>query len=290
VRGASALDRLLAEFPNADLSVIAVWEPVLKTDIAAPLTRVLGLLGDRRVAQYWDPGRVVSEDLIRSSNSDPARYGLNEALPPGFVVWDAVLVFARSAHWDHNLPVPVYYGGPFDLGDSSMPHALATFLLVLAAAAGTAPVPIGPLRVGDAEGKTITLDAPGVLYLVDFWALGCKPCIVEMPELERLANEYEPGGRFRLVSVVASGWEGKDLLTVATQAGTKLPISSDPDDLFRQLQITAFPTKLLIRDGKLLIRKRGGGTGAYETWKKVIDSELQRPTEPSSSGATSKTQ
>jgi hypothetical protein len=33
-------------------------------------------------------------------------------LPPGFVSWDVVAVFAKSAHWERDLPVPVYYGGP----------------------------------------------------------------------------------------------------------------------------------------------------------------------------------
>jgi hypothetical protein len=112
VRGAFALDRLLAEFEEAGLRVLIVWEPVLKTDIAAPLTGVLSLLGDRRVAQYWDPNRVISEDLIRSANSDPAQYGLDEAFPPEYVAWDVVVVFAKSAHWGHNFPAPVYYGGP----------------------------------------------------------------------------------------------------------------------------------------------------------------------------------
>ena len=147
-------------------------------------------------------------------------------------------------------------------------------------AAGTTPGPIGPLRVADVDGKSITLDTPGVVYLVDFWALGCQPCIVEMPELERLAKEYEPSGRFRLVTIVASGWAGKDLLTVAEQAGTKLPIYSDPDDLFRQLEIKAFPTKLLIRDGKLLARKKGGGPGAYALWSKRITEVLAMPPAP----------
>jgi thiol-disulfide isomerase/thioredoxin len=166
------------------------------------------------------------------------------------------------------------------------PSRLVLLLALLVAtpvawAAGTTPGPIGPLRVADAEGHTMTLDAPGVLYLVDFWALGCKPCIMEMPDLERLAKDYEPAGRFRLVSVVASGWEGKELLTVAEQAGTTLPIYSDPDDLFRQLEIRAFPTKLLIRDGQLLARKRGGGPGAYENWSKVITDALRGPAAPS---------
>ena len=160
-----------------------------------------------------------------------------------------------------------------------MPHLIAALLLALAgpAATGATPDSIPTLRVGDAEGRTTTLNAPGMLYLVDFWALGCKPCILEMPELERLAKEYESEGRFRLVSVVASGWEGKDLQMVAQQAGTTLPVYSDPDDLFRQLEIRAFPTKLLMRDGVLLARKRGGGPGAYETWKKIIDAALQDP-------------
>jgi hypothetical protein len=112
VRGASALDALLAEFPDARLRVQVVWEPVLKTDIAAPLTSVLGLIKDRRVRQYWDPGRIVSADLVRTFNQNPARYGRDEDLPPGFVAWDLVAVFAKDAHWERDLPVPVQYDGP----------------------------------------------------------------------------------------------------------------------------------------------------------------------------------
>lgn len=112
MRGASALDRLLAEFPDAPLQVQVVWEPVLKSDIAAPLSGVLAMLTDRRVTQYWDPGRIISADLVRSVNETPARYGFEETLPPGFVAWDVVAVFARSTHWERDLPVPLHYDGP----------------------------------------------------------------------------------------------------------------------------------------------------------------------------------
>jgi len=112
VRGASALDELLAEFPDAALRVQVVWEPVLPTDIAPPLTRTLRLLDDRRVTQYWDPELTLSDDIVRSVNRDPGRYGFEEALPPGFVAWDVVAVFARSERWTTDLPVPAYYGGP----------------------------------------------------------------------------------------------------------------------------------------------------------------------------------
>jgi len=112
VRGASALNDLLANFPNARLQVQVVWEPVLRSDVAAPPTMLLGLLDDPRVAQYWDPGRVVSEDFVRTVNANPARYRLEEPLPPGFIAWDAVAVFGGDARWEDDLPVPAYYGGP----------------------------------------------------------------------------------------------------------------------------------------------------------------------------------
>ena len=112
VRGASALDDLLAEFPNARLRVHVVWEPVIKSDITAPLTKVLGLLDDQRVTQYWDPHRVVSDDVVRTANANPARYRLEEPLPPDFTAWDVVAVFGGDARWEAELPVPAYYGGP----------------------------------------------------------------------------------------------------------------------------------------------------------------------------------
>jgi thiol-disulfide isomerase/thioredoxin len=132
---------------------------------------------------------------------------------------------------------------------------------------------IGPLRFADAEGRTITLDAPGVVYLVDFWALGCKPCIAEMPELERLANELEPSGGFQLVRVAWGGWNGSELLKVAEQAGMKPPVYSDPESWHDRLEVDAFPTKFLIRDGTVLARARGGGAGAYDRWRAAIERE-----------------
>jgi hypothetical protein len=103
---------LLAEFPEARLRVQVVWEPVLKTDLTAPMSAVLGLLQDLRVTQYWDPDRVVSTDLVRSANEAPGRYGRDEAFPPGFVAWDVVAVFSRSARWERDVPTALHYGGP----------------------------------------------------------------------------------------------------------------------------------------------------------------------------------
>src|SRR5262245_40715216 len=112
MRGASALEELLAGFPDAPVRLHVVWLPALKTDFAPPLNKVLGLIDDPRAVQYWDPKRIVSADIVRAVNEGAARYGFEEELPPDFIVWDVVAVFDGSARWERDLPPPAYYGGP----------------------------------------------------------------------------------------------------------------------------------------------------------------------------------
>jgi thiol-disulfide isomerase/thioredoxin len=138
--------------------------------------------------------------------------------------------------------------------------------------------PIGTLRFADAQGQVIVLDKPGIVYLVDFWSPVCKPCIQEMPDLERLAKEYEPGGKFRLVSVLSGGWQGQDLLKIAEQAGAKMTIYGDPENWHDRLAVDAFPTKFFVRDGTVLARKRGGGAGLYNHWKGEVEKALKPET------------
>ena len=151
---------------------------------------------------------------------------------------------------------------------------MAAALLAFASAFALAPgTEIGTIRFADAEAQPLALDAPGVVYLVDFWAMGCKPCFVEMPELDKLAKELEPTGKFRLVSV-AWGWTPKDLNDVAKRAGVTRAIYADPEGWFSRLGCHGFPCKALVRDGVVLRQITGGGAGAYEKWKKAIVPEL----------------
>ncbi len=112
MRGASALQPMLDAMPDADVRTFVVWEPVIWSDVAPPTSSVLALLRDPRAAQYWDPKRSLSRDIVRSVNLDPRRYGFAEPLHESFVVWDVVAVFGPGAVWESDLPVPVFYDGP----------------------------------------------------------------------------------------------------------------------------------------------------------------------------------
>jgi hypothetical protein len=119
--------------------VLVVWEPVLPTDVAPPVAGALGLITDGRVAQYWDAGRSLSNDLVRSVNAAPNRYGLREPLPSGFIAWDVVAVFGPGEHWAEDVPVPDYYGGPVvDVIDPAR-EAIVRALRPAVASGGPAP-------------------------------------------------------------------------------------------------------------------------------------------------------
>lgn len=46
--------------------------------------------------------------------------------------------------------------------------------------------------VADMDGKTVDLaEMEGKVVVLNFWFVGCKPCIQEMPELNRLVDKYK---------------------------------------------------------------------------------------------------
>lgn len=85
---------------------------------------------------------------------------------------------------------------------------LAIFSAALVGAVAVAADP-KPLTIGDkvpafpvdgyAKGKTITEFEPGKVYVVEFWATWCGPCIASMPHLSDMADKYK--GKADFISV-----------------------------------------------------------------------------------------
>jgi hypothetical protein len=112
VRGVSALQAVLEELGDAPVEVLAVWEPVLATDIAPPTTTVLGILHGRRVRQYWDPQKLLSEQLIKALRANPKllKPDMGEEIPD--VAWDVVMIYDAQDVWTGDIPFPRWYGAP----------------------------------------------------------------------------------------------------------------------------------------------------------------------------------
>jgi thiol-disulfide isomerase/thioredoxin len=142
---------------------------------------------------------------------------------------------------------------------------IAALVIVLAlspaVAAPLATMPV-KLKVGDAApqfsrtdllGKNFDLKAQrGKIVLIDFWASWCAPCMIEIPHLSRLQNQY--GGRG--LQIVGIAMDDSEAVTRQTMRKTALsyPVVQG-DAKFGNLYggVLGLPLQMLVgRNGKIL--------------------------------------
>lgn len=109
--------------------MFVVWEPVIATDLGPPTTGALARVHDRRAVQYWDHDRALSAEIVRSVMAAPDRYGLEDKLDAGPIVWDTVALFPRDVLWERRFPVPAFYGFPVVAAAPGLVNALASSII-----------------------------------------------------------------------------------------------------------------------------------------------------------------
>ena len=89
-------DNVLEKVKSDDLSVLAVWMPVLGSDNAGEGKKAEPLLADPRVTHYWDADRSLGN-----------LYARQLPLPNGRdLAWDIYFVYAPGVRWQDELPEP----------------------------------------------------------------------------------------------------------------------------------------------------------------------------------------
>lgn len=113
----------------------------------------------------------------------------------------------------------------------------------------------------DQFGKSHKLeDYKGKVIFLNFWATWCGPCRSEMPEIQKLYEEYTAMGNDSEVVILGVagpgiGQEGtvSDITKFMEENGYTYPVLMDETgELFEWYGISAFPTTYMIdRDGNL---------------------------------------
>lgn len=119
--------------------------------------------------------------------------------------------------------------------------------------------PVPPFRIASLDDPRATIDSAalrGSVYLIDFWATWCRPCVDEMPNLQRAYDDYRGRG-FRIVSLSLD----KDRETVAKfRAGTaRMPWMNGlleggiESETGKRFELTGIPKPILVgRDGRII--------------------------------------
>lgn len=114
MRGASALGKLLAAHPEADVRVMVIWLPVLDSDKGPPRDKVRRPLRDPRVTEYWDPERWASPRMLERASLVMRARGEEPDFGPDAVAWDVIALFPAGVVWEDPFPAPTWWDAPVE--------------------------------------------------------------------------------------------------------------------------------------------------------------------------------
>jgi thiol-disulfide isomerase/thioredoxin len=119
------------------------------------------------------------------------------------------------------------------------------------------------------------------ILVLNFWNSGCKPCIAEIPGLDRLVNEY----RTKKVRFLAFSYDEPEVIRekfIKQKKFLYTHIITEADSIYKYYQANGFPTNFVIdRNNKILLHIAGGlvtpeaGDAMYRKIKKAIDKALE---------------
>lgn len=142
--------------------------------------------------------------------------------------------------------------------------------------------PAVDFNLTDQYGNTHTLSQyKGKTIFLNFWGTWCPPCRAEMPDIQKLYEEFDQEGEDALIILgVAAPNLGKEksedgIKTFLEENGYTYPVLMDTEaGLFQTYGITSFPTTIMIdRDGNLF----GYATGQLneETMRSIIQQTME---------------
>jgi len=104
------------------------------------------------------------------------------------------------------------------------------------------------------DGGSVALESlRGRVVLLNFWAVDCPPCRIEMPELEKIHRRYSGRG-LRVLGVTEMDPAPDQAARFVAQIGVTYPILLDPGARIGTLYgIEAHPTSLVI-DARGIVR------------------------------------
>ena len=104
------------------------------------------------------------------------------------------------------------------------------------------------------------------LIVLNFWATTCGPCIGEMPDLNRLVDQYQAKVRFLAVS-----GESKERINNFLQKHIfNYEIIPDAGAIEKAFSISSLPTHVVIKSGQILWKGSGASSGNTERLEGII--------------------
>lgn len=136
--------------------------------------------------------------------------------------------------------------------------------------------------IRDMDGKAIDESVFSLhkLTMINFWEPWCGPCINEMPDIQKLYQDYEHLG-FYVIGVYSSTEMKADVKKIIENAGITYPIATYSDS-FDRFQTGYVPTTIFVDEHGWVLpimassdqEKLFAGARSYEDWAALIETYL----------------
>ncbi len=125
----------------------------------------------------------------------------------------------------------------------------------------------------------------GKITMVNIWATFCGPCIREMPDLQKLSEDYADKG-FQIVGICCDIYKAGDVFDegsineakkIVEETGVKYLNLLPSDDLKKAKidSVTSVPETFFVDEKGNVLGESFIGSRSYDDWAKIIDSVLE---------------
>ncbi len=123
--------------------------------------------------------------------------------------------------------------------------------------------------LADMSGNPVTFsDFRGDIIFLSIWATWCPPCRAEMPNIQRLYDQYGE----KITMVLASQEDPATIKSFMEEQGYTMPFYRLVRNLPETLQSSSIPTTFLInREGKIAVKKTGAAKWDGDFFTGYID-------------------
>lgn len=130
-------------------------------------------------------------------------------------------------------------------------------------------------RTTDLNGNEVKLSdfSDAKIIIINMWEPWCGPCVNEMPELEKLYENYKDKGV--VIIGVTSSSTSAEAAEVVKGLNIKYPVIINGSD-FDIMQTGYVPTTIVVdSEGSILTPEPIIGSKSYEGWESVINTYLK---------------
>ncbi len=118
-------------------------------------------------------------------------------------------------------------------------------------------------------------DLKGKVVVLNFWFINCTPCRAEIPELNKLVQDYSDSSNIIFLAIALDS--KSDLKGFLKKEPFNYKIIDNGQDIANQYNIAAYPTHVIInKEGKVYFHTQGGGASTV-FWLRKSVGELMRP-------------